>query len=161
MKKCKIYNLVILILSIQNSPVAQEIELLKTKHFPNYPSASTLAFYNNRIYVIGDDAPHMLILDTGYKILDSIRLFTNKTRRIDKDAKADIESSFLFNTNNKLYLIALSSFSSKNRNSYIAFDLSGNGKKSTVKKQRNFLPNGINHLNIKCLPIQAAPSIFK
>ncbi len=116
MKKCKIYSLVIiLIVSIPNNSIAQEIKLLKTTYFKNYPSASTIAIHNSRLYIVGDDAQYMLITDTDHKILDSIRLFFSKTKQIDKDEKSDIESSFLLNKKHKIYLVALSSFSTKKK----------------------------------------------
>ncbi|MFN2437825.1 MAG: hypothetical protein ABR503_01410 [Chitinophagaceae bacterium] len=150
MKKCKIYSLVIiLILLIQNSSIAQEIKLLKTTHFPHYPSASTIAIYNDRIYIIGDDAPYMLIIDTNHQVLDSIRLFFNTTKRIDKDEKADIESSFLFDKNNNTYLVALSSFSTRKRNKCIVFNLSKKRKKAKIKNQRSLFAEGISDWNIE------------
>ncbi len=91
----------------------------------------------------------MLIVDTNYKILDSIRLFSSTTKRIDKDSKADIESSFLIYKNHKTFLIALSSFSSNKRNKYIVFDLTGKSKRPKIKTQSNFSIQRINELNIE------------
>ncbi|HVE61517.1 MAG TPA: hypothetical protein VNA26_06845 [Chitinophagaceae bacterium] len=150
MKKCKICSLaIILILSISNSSVAQEIKLLKTTRFPHYPSASTIAIYNNRIYIIGDDAPYMLIVDTNHKVLDSTRLFSSTTKRINKEEKADIESSFLSNKSNNTYLVALSSFSTRKRNKYIVFNLTQKGKKAKIKNQRSLFAGGISEWNIE------------
>ena len=150
MKKCKIYSLgIILILSIQNNSIGQEIKLLKTAHFPNYPSASAVAFYNNRLYVVGDDARTMLITDTYHKITDSIILFPGKSKQINKDEKADIESSFLFSKSNKTYLVALSSFSTKKRDKYMFFDLARKNKGPKIKIQTDFSIPGIKDLNIE------------
>jgi len=149
MKNCKIYSLVIiLIVSIQNSS-AQEIQLLKTTHFPHYPSASTISIHNGLIYIIGDDAPYMLIVDTDHKILDSTRLFSSTAKRIDKDEKADIESSFLSTKKNKTYLVALSSFSTNKRNKYAVFDLTGKSKRPKIKTKSNFSIHGIDDANIE------------
>ncbi len=150
MKKCKIYNLVIiLILSIQNNSIGQELKLLKTTHFPRYPSSSTIAIHSGRIHIIGDDAPYMLIVDADHKILDSARLFSSITKQIAKDEKTDIESSFFYNKKNKTYLVALSSFSTKKRNKYVLFDLTGKRKGPKIKTQANFIIRGINDLNIE------------
>jgi len=147
MKKCKIYSLgIILILSIQNNSIGQEIKLLKTAHFPNYPSASAVAFYNNRLYVVGDDARTMLITDAYHKITDSIILFPGKSKQINKDEKADIESSFLFSKSNKTYLVALSSFSTKKRDKYMFFDLARKNKGPKIKIQTDFSIPGIKDL---------------
>ncbi len=150
MKKCKIYSLVIiLIVSIQNSCIGQELKLLKTTHFSHYPSSSTIAIYNDRMYIIGDDAPSMLIVDLNHKILDSARLFSSKTKQIDKDEKADVESSFLFKKNHKTYLVALSSFSTKTRNKYLLLDLTEKTKSPKIKTQKNFSIQGVKDVNIE------------
>jgi hypothetical protein len=132
MKKQTIYVLVaILIVSIQNECAAQKIKLLKKTHLANYPSASSLEFYGDKLYVIGDDAPSVWILDNQHQIIDSILLFPSKEKRIDPAIKADLESSTIFTQNNKIYLVSLSSFSTDTRNKIIFFDLSG--KEITTK----------------------------
>jgi hypothetical protein len=132
MKKQTIYVLVaILIVSIQNECAAQKIKLLKKTHLANYPSASSLEFYGDKLYVIGDDAPSVWILDNQHQIIDSILLFPSKEKRIDPAIKADLESSTIFPQNNKTYLVSLSSFSTDTRNKIIFFDLSG--KEITTK----------------------------
>ena len=87
MQKRIIYVLaVILIVSIQNS-AAQKIKLLQKTHLTDYPSASSLEFYKDKLYVIGDDAPSIWILDNHHRFLDSIRLFPSKEKRIDRMIK--------------------------------------------------------------------------
>src|SRR4028118_2317958 len=83
---------VILMVSIKNS-AAQKIKLLKKTHLPDYPSASALEFYNGRLYVIGDDASSILVLDKEHQFIDSIHLFPSKEKRIDKAIKPDLEAS--------------------------------------------------------------------
>src|SRR5215207_7419546 len=61
----------------------------------SFPSASAIEFDQNKLYVFGDDATHLLILDTGDTILDSIHYWPKNVSRISKEEKPDIESAFI------------------------------------------------------------------
>src|SRR6187549_77687 len=91
---------VILIASINEESTAQKIKLLKKTHLADYPSASSLEFYKDKLYVIGDDASSIWILDNEHRLLNSIILFPSKDKRIDRATKADLESSAIIKRNN-------------------------------------------------------------
>jgi hypothetical protein len=116
---------VILTASISKESAAQKIKLLKKTHLTNYPSASSLEFYQDKLYVIGDDAPSIWILDKNHSFLDSVVLFPSKEKRIDWAIKADLESSTIITKNDKNYLVAFSSFSTPARNKIIFLSLDG------------------------------------
>jgi hypothetical protein len=120
---------VILIASISKESAAQKIRLLKKTHLANYPSASSLEFYKDKLYVIGDDAPSIWILDKNHSFLDSVVLFPSKEKRIDWTIKADLESSTIITINDKNYVVAFSSFSTPARNKIIFLSLVGPEKK--------------------------------
>jgi hypothetical protein len=61
----------------------------------SYPSASAIEYFNGRIYVMGDDANSMLVLDSSLNPVDSIRIFHYAEHRIPKSVKPDIESMML------------------------------------------------------------------
>ena len=143
----------ILIVSINNKSAAQRIKLLKKTHLADYPSASSLEFYKDRLYVIGDDAPYILILDKDHQFIDSIQLFSSTKKRIDWETKADFESSAIFSKNNKDYLVVFSSFSASNRNKIVFLELSGN--KTTPKK----LEARLTKVNVEELNIEGATCI--
>ncbi|MBC8052585.1 MAG: hypothetical protein H7Y13_05935 [Sphingobacteriaceae bacterium] len=67
-------------------------ELLKVQEI-DYPSGSTLNFHKGKLYLMGDDACEVLILDTAFKAIGKIRLFNSEAGRIAKPIKPDIESS--------------------------------------------------------------------
>lgn len=58
----------------------------------NYPSGSGMAFQDTTIYIMGDDASYLLVMDTQFNRIDSILLFDAMTGRIPKEKKADIEA---------------------------------------------------------------------
>ena len=139
---------VILIASINKESAAQKIRLLKKTHLTNYPSASSLEFYKDKLYVIGDDAPSIWILDKNHSFLDSVVLFPSKEKRIDWTIKADLESSTIITKNDKNYLVAFSSFSTPARNKIIFLSL--DGPKKNLKQVETILESTtVQELNIE------------
>ncbi len=77
----------------------QNSKLTSIKILNDYPSGSGLAFLGNRLYVIGDDAADLLVMDTQFHATDSINIFSASQKRISKDIKADLESIALIKQN--------------------------------------------------------------
>lgn len=71
------------------------IKLLSIKE-TNYPSGSGLSFYENKIYLIGDDASQILIMDTTLNVTDSIRVHDSTGKRIPWQVKPDFEDMAFF-----------------------------------------------------------------
>jgi len=65
--------------------------LLKSEEI-NYPSGSTLNFYNDSLYLMGDDALDLIVLDTAFEVRRVVKLFEGRSQRIRKAFKADIEA---------------------------------------------------------------------
>lgn len=63
-----------------------------SKELTHYSSASGIEFVNNKIYLIGDDANSILIVDSNFNTIDSISLYKYSEKRIPKAVKADLES---------------------------------------------------------------------
>lgn len=94
----------------------QDHTLTNVVKFNHYPSASGIEFFNGQIYVIGDDAKHLLILDSNLNVLDSIPLYSFEGNRIPKDRKSDLESAGIIHYNNQPMLFLLGSGSLPTRN---------------------------------------------
>jgi hypothetical protein len=104
-------------------------QLLEMKVLDKYPSGSALVYYKKMLYVIGDDAAWLLKLDSGFKLIDSTRLFESQGR-IPKETKADIESIAIARSNKKPVLILPGSGSlDPYRNIMIVVDPATNEKK--------------------------------
>lgn len=65
----------------------------------DYPSGSGLAYFDDHIYVIGDDATAILKADSQFKVVDRTGPFISSQERIPKDKKADLESIALIKLN--------------------------------------------------------------
>lgn len=94
MRLANLAFLIILLLAACRDKERQVLkgELMKVRVI-DYPSGSTLNFYRGKLYLMGDDARHLLILDTALNAIDSVDLFESLSSRIPKPVKPDIESS--------------------------------------------------------------------
>jgi hypothetical protein len=125
MKKWSICSLaVILTVLTTNSAIAQSLTLLKTTLLADYPSASGVQFYNGKLYIIGDDATHLLVLTTEHLPSDSVTLFKQTEKRIHYSIKPDLESLTIGQYKGSDYLLAIPSFSSEKRNTIYVFPTS-------------------------------------
>lgn len=111
------------------------IELLTSLLLIDFSSGSSINFYDNRLYLIGDDANRILILDKEYKQLNYITIFNFKEARIPKKVKADFETSTIVKENDKDHLLVLGSASRDNRMSGVLLPLEDS---SDVHRQSDF-----------------------
>lgn len=108
-----------------------QLSLLEHKILKSFPSGSAIEFNNNNIYLLGDDAKYMLVLDTSYNFIDSIHYFhdiPDTNFRISKENKPDIESATLLTYGDNVYLYAFGSLSTINRKGFYSFPLNPPGK---------------------------------
>ncbi|MBC7866922.1 MAG: hypothetical protein H7X88_05250, partial [Gloeobacteraceae cyanobacterium ES-bin-316] len=82
----------------------KEIKLL-----PQYPSGSALAFLKDKLYVMGDDATSLLVLDKSFAVLESIEMLESTEKRIAKISKPDIEAMAVVSRNKEQALLLLGS----------------------------------------------------
>jgi hypothetical protein len=75
----------------------------------DYPSASAIEYYDGKLYLMGDDATNLLVLDINLKVVDSIPIIPYPGNRIPKDIKPDLEASALNGDN--LFLFGSGSLS--------------------------------------------------
>jgi hypothetical protein len=69
------------------------IELLNYSVINNFQSGSSLDFYQDLIFVIGDDAKDVVILYRDFIEAKRVNMFQSETARIPKDIKYDLETS--------------------------------------------------------------------
>ena len=92
-----------------------EIQLIKSSLITNFPSGSSINYYNGKLYLIGDDANTILILNTDYTQIDSIQLFNYPEKRIPKSEKTDFETSTLLELEGIPHLLVIGSGSREER----------------------------------------------
>ena len=136
--------------------------LQRTPSLKDFPSGSSINYKAGKLYLIGDDANEVLILDVNYRQLDSLRIFDLPEKRIPKPAKADTEASTLIEIKGEEFLCVIGSASTENRKVVILIPLlpSGLFNKNTpvqVMDDKVFIERllkaGIPEINIEGLTI--------
>lgn len=79
------------------------------KILDHYPSSSAVEYFNDRVYLIGDDAPYLLVLNKQLNIKDSIPLVPFTGKRIPKEIKPDFESVALLQKDKQHILVLFGS----------------------------------------------------
>lgn len=74
----------------------------------DYASGSGIAFYQNKIYLMGDDMSYLLITNPAFKKIDSVQL-TQGFRRVPRETKADMEALCLLRVKKTRQILLLGS----------------------------------------------------
>ncbi len=95
MQPVLLFLLSVLLLSScnQNKP---GVVLLEMKVLNNYPSGSGSDYFENRLMIVGDDSPNLLVLDSAWKVSSEIKLLSSESVRMLKQVKADLEAATWF-----------------------------------------------------------------
>ena len=108
-----------------------KLDLLDYKELKSYPSGSGIEYYDNKIYLVGDDAANILVTNTRWKNEEYINLFESEEKRIPKKLKADLEATTVLHLDNKVFLLIMGSGSAEPRNKCILIEM------KTRKKNRD------------------------
>ena len=148
MKKWSICSIAVILIALMlNKATAQSITLLKTTYLENYPSASGIEFHNGKLFIMGDDATHLLVLNAEHQPIDSVSIFPYNGKRIHYTIKPDLESLTISSYKGNDYLVATPSFSAEKRNTLYIFPI------ESIKAFKTFVfSTPIPHL--KCIGIQ-------
>src|SRR5687768_10336893 len=138
------------------------IRLIDYKEIKDFPSGSALEFFNDRLYVAGDDAKQLLVLNKRWKELERIPLFDHPAARIPKDVKTDIESSFRLSGDGHPELFLLGSGSAAMRNKGILVNVeTGNKEEKPLHVFYDRIRKaGIQELNIEAATVVNEYAIF-
>ncbi len=138
------------------------IRLIDYKEIKDFPSGSALEFFNDRLYVAGDDAKQLLVLTKRWKELERIKLFEHPSARIPKDEKTDLESSIRLPGNGHPELFLLGSGSATNRNKGILVNVDNGNKEEKALDvfYQRIRQAGIKELNIEAATLVKEYAIF-
>lgn len=133
-----------------------ELELLSIQLLPDFPSGSSVNYRDGMLYLVGDDANSILILDKSYKKISSVQLFNYSGKRIPKPLKADLEGSVFINLDGLDHLLIVGSSSREQRENVILipFLQSGlNGAQASTIAIKTFIKRlgtlGISEVNLE------------
>lgn len=100
-----------------------KLDLLDYKELKSYPSGSGIEFYDDKIYIVGDDAKDMMVTNRKWKDEELISLFESAETRIPKKIKADLEATAIIHLDTMSYLLIMGSGSKDQRNKGILFNI--------------------------------------
>lgn len=80
------------------------VELTAVKEMSEFPSGSGIEFYDDKVYLVGDDAHDILVMNRKWKPRDLITLFGTSEERLLKSQKANPKTSTLIFINKKPHL---------------------------------------------------------
>ncbi|MEJ1238030.1 hypothetical protein WBG78_07875 [Chryseolinea sp. T2] len=129
-----------------------QFELIRSHSFPDFSSASSILFDNNKLYLVGDDASDILVLDKEYREIDRIKMFDYPGDRIPKSEKTDLEASVMMNINNETHLMAFGSASDVKRKVIITLPADGSKRPTIIDYSvfvRRLRERGIEQVNIE------------
>lgn len=130
-----------------------KVKLVDYREIATFPSSSGIEFHDGKLYLVGDDAKDILVLNKRWKELERLPLFESVEERIPKATKADLEATTVVTVNRIPRLLILGSGSkgtARNRaillnlDSYLSdvFDIS--------PFYQRLVKSGIKKLNIEC-----------
>lgn len=145
-----IHRYIILIVSILAVSCGNNTVLQEVKKLDHYPSASAIEYTNNSMYVMGDDANQLLVLDSSFVIKDSIELYSYTEKRIPKDRKPDLEAMTWLRRNKLLFIVGSGSLMPQRNIGWLIDPITK--QKDSVRLDtfyRRLSLNGITEINIE------------
>lgn len=155
-----IYFLLIIISCRQADTVQSPFVQIKKL---DYPSASAVDYHDGKLYIMGDDAPGMIILDTNFNTIDSASIVLHSGKRIPKDTKPDLEASAIYSVNNEPLIFLFGSGSlDPYRNSGWKYNLAAKSKDNVYLQPlySKIKQAGIEQINIEGAAVVAGKLIL-
>jgi len=128
-----------------------KLELLDFIELENYPSGSGIEFYDDKIFIVGDDATDLLVMNKKWNKPTLISLLNSQDKKMSKEEKADLEAMTVLSVDKKPHLLIIGSGSTDKRNKALLMNLKNNALKPldlTVFYNR-IKATGIASLNIE------------
>jgi hypothetical protein len=86
-----------------------KIKLLDFKKITDFPSGSGMEYFDGQVYLAGDDAADILVMDKKWRELQRIRIYDSVEGRIPKGEKSDLEATTLIYIDEIPHLLVIGS----------------------------------------------------
>jgi hypothetical protein len=103
-----------------------KLELLDFIELDNYPSGSGIEFYDDKVYIVGDDSRDLLVMGKKWNRPELVNLFDTTEKRIAKSAKSDLEAMTVLAVDKKPHLLIIGSGATDKRNKALLLNLKNN-----------------------------------
>lgn len=112
-----------------NLEAFMKLELLNFIELENYPSGSGIEYFDDKIYVVGDDSRDLMVMSKKWKNPTTINLFDSQDNRIPKSEKSDLEAMTVLTLDKKPHLLIIGSGATDKRNKALLLNLKNNAMK--------------------------------
>lgn len=103
-----------------------KLELLDFKEIDDFPAASGIEFYNNNIYLVGNRAPGIMVLNKKWKESALINLSDGVAQKTAKDSASGLATMTLLWPDKKPCLLAIGSGLTEQHNKGLLLNLENN-----------------------------------
>jgi len=97
--------------------------LSQSQRLADYPSGSAITFYDHQFWIVGDDAPSVLVTDDHFRKIRTVQVENHPEPRIPKPIKPDYECSALISDHRRPSLLIVGSASTDQRKKIILLPL--------------------------------------
>ena len=134
-----------------------DIKLLDYKELKTLPSGSGIEFFDDKVYLVGDDATNIIVKSKKWKLEKKIHLFESASERIPKLIKSDLEATTVVHVGKSPKLLMLGSGSRQAyRNKAILLDLNAS---TTEEFDLQIFYNRLKQEGIQELNIEGAAAV--
>ena len=104
-----------------------KLELLDFIELENYPSGSGIEFYDDKIYIIGDDSRELLIMNKKWNKPTLVPLFDAQDKKTPKSSQSDLEAMTVLSIDKKPHLMLIGSGMTDTKTKAVLFNLKTSG----------------------------------
>jgi hypothetical protein len=90
------------------------IKLLDDKQLKNFSPGPGIESFDDHLYLVGDDARYIQVMNRGWKIQETISLFASDTFRMTKELMSDFNATTFIQLNKLPFILMIGSGSGEN-----------------------------------------------
>ena len=132
------------------------IKLLDDKQLKDFTPGPGIEAFEDQLYLIGEDARYILLMNRGWKVQETINLFASDTFRMTKELMSDFQATTVMQVNKLPFILMIGSGSMQpGNNKAVLMNLNTRGIEEldlTVFYNRLKL-SGIEELDIKAVTV--------
>ncbi|GAC1449029.1 MAG: hypothetical protein NVSMB7_10960 [Chitinophagaceae bacterium] len=103
-----------------------KIELIDFIELENYPSGTGIEFYDDKIYIVGDNSRDLLVMNKKWNKPSLINLIDTAEKKTSKSVRSELEAMTVLSVDKKPHLLIIGSCNTDKRNLALLLNLKSN-----------------------------------
>ena len=132
--------------------------LTHSSRLSDYPSGSAITYHDRQLFVVGDDAVAVQVLDASYRPMRQVRTEDHPEPRIPKPVKPDYEASALVRDNHHHSLLVIGSAATEKRKRLLLLPLSDHEHRISRFDTTEFVSR-IHHMGVREINLEGVTAI--